>query len=361
MSVNAIRDTNTVFVRELRPLVRDPFAVLFGMIQPLVFLGLYGPLLGGVPGLNGESPWQWFVPGIVVMMTLFGTSTVGARLQGEMLTGAHERLLVTPLSRSALLIGRALKEIVPLLMQAVVIVGVALAFPIGFHFYPLGTSIGLLLLVVFGIGLGSLSYALALACKDREWLFWMVQQTLLFPLLLLSGMLLPLDMGPDWLRAASLANPLTYLVNAERALFGGSLALQSLAPGTLAAFAVAAVRIRRRRRRFVDWHPRNAPRRRLSRAMLCAEMCRSIKTLANFEPPATEDEIHAAAVQFVRKLSGTTRPSAANEAVFDRAVDEVTAAARRLIRDLNSKAPPRDREVEAEKARARARERYARA
>jgi ABC-2 type transport system permease protein len=241
MSVNAIRDTNTVFVRELRPLVRDPFAVLFGMIQPLVFLGLYGPLLGGVPGLNGESPWQWFVPGIVVMMTLFGTSTVGARLQGEMLTGAHERLLVTPLSRSALLIGRALKEIVPLLMQAVVIVGVALAFPIGFHFYPLGTSIGLLLLVVFGIGLGSLSYALALACKDREWLFWMVQQTLLFPLLLLSGMLLPLDMGPDWLRAASLANPLTYLVNAERALFGGSLALQSLAPGTLAAFAVAAV------------------------------------------------------------------------------------------------------------------------
>jgi hypothetical protein len=88
-------------------------------------------------------------------------------------------------------------------------------------------------------------------------------------------------------------------------------------------------------------------------------MCRSIKTLANFSPPATDDEIRAAAVQFVRKLSGATRPSRANEPVFDRAVDEVTAAASRLIRDLSTTAPPRDREQEAQKARARARERYA--
>jgi hypothetical protein len=90
-------------------------------------------------------------------------------------------------------------------------------------------------------------------------------------------------------------------------------------------------------------------------------MCRSIKTLANFSPPATDEEIRAAAVQFVRKLSGATHPSRANEPVFDRAVDEVTAAARRLIHDLSTTAPPRDREVEAQKARARARDRYARA
>jgi hypothetical protein len=90
-------------------------------------------------------------------------------------------------------------------------------------------------------------------------------------------------------------------------------------------------------------------------------MCRSIKTLANFEPPATDEEIRAAAVQFVRKLSGATRPSRANEQVFDRAIDEVTAAASRLIHDLTTTAPPRDREIEANKARERARERYARA
>jgi hypothetical protein len=88
-------------------------------------------------------------------------------------------------------------------------------------------------------------------------------------------------------------------------------------------------------------------------------MCRSIKTLANFEPPATEDEIRAAAVQFVRKLSGTSRPSRANEVVFERAVDEVASAATRLIRELASSAPPHDREVEARKARARAQARYA--
>ena len=88
-------------------------------------------------------------------------------------------------------------------------------------------------------------------------------------------------------------------------------------------------------------------------------MCRNIKTLANFEPPATEDEIRASALQFVRKLSGTTRPSRANEAAFDRAVDEVTECARRLIASLQINAPPRNREEESRKARERARERFA--
>jgi hypothetical protein len=88
-------------------------------------------------------------------------------------------------------------------------------------------------------------------------------------------------------------------------------------------------------------------------------MCRNIKTLANFSPPATEDEIHASALQFVRKLSGTTRPSRANEAAFDLAVEEVTVAARKLIHSLQTSAPPRDREVEAAKARERSKRRFA--
>ena len=88
-------------------------------------------------------------------------------------------------------------------------------------------------------------------------------------------------------------------------------------------------------------------------------MCRNIKTLANFEPPASEDEIRAAALQFVRKLSGTTRPSRANEAVFERAVDEVGAAASRLVHSLHTNAQPRDRGVELAKARERTRQRFA--
>ena len=88
-------------------------------------------------------------------------------------------------------------------------------------------------------------------------------------------------------------------------------------------------------------------------------MCRNIKTLANFAPPATHDEIRASALQFVRKLSGTTRPSRANEEAFDRAVEEVTAAAHRLIESLKTSAPPRNREEDARKARERSRERFA--
>ena len=88
-------------------------------------------------------------------------------------------------------------------------------------------------------------------------------------------------------------------------------------------------------------------------------MCRNIKTLANFEPPATDDEVRASALQFVRKLSGTTRPSRANEAVFERAVDEVTAAARTLLASLETNAAPRNRDVEMRKAQERSRKRFA--
>ena len=88
-------------------------------------------------------------------------------------------------------------------------------------------------------------------------------------------------------------------------------------------------------------------------------MCRNIKTLHNFEPPATQEEIHASSLQFVRKLSGFTKPSKANEEVFNRAVEQVNLAAEELIRNLVSNSPPRDREIEAAKAKARAAERYA--
>jgi hypothetical protein len=87
-------------------------------------------------------------------------------------------------------------------------------------------------------------------------------------------------------------------------------------------------------------------------------MCRNIKTLFNFEPPATGDEVHASALQFVRKLSGFNKPSQANEAAFDRAVEEVAAAARKLLESLHTHAPARDREIEAEKARERSKARF---
>lgn len=236
-----VRDTTIVMVRELRPMLNDPFSVVFSLVQPIFFLALFGPLLAGNLGgdLPGGDVWQWFVPAILVMISLFGSSTVGANLLYEMQTGAHERMLVTPLSRSSLLVGRALKEIVTLVAQAAVIVLVML--PFGFRLHPLGALLGLVLLAVLGVGISSFSYALALAVRKQDWMFWVVQQTVLFPVMILSGMLLPLEGGPGWMRALARANPLTYVVDAERALFAGDLLAAPVLGGFVAAGVTAAL------------------------------------------------------------------------------------------------------------------------
>ncbi len=235
-----VRDVGIVMIRELRPVLHDPFSLIFGMIQPLVFLALFGPLLvGSVGQAVGGDVWGWFVPAILVMTALFGTSTTGANLLFELQTGAHERMLGTPLPRSSLLVGRALKEMVPLTGQAVVIVAVML--PFGLSVDPLGVVAGLVVLAVFGVGLGSLSYALAVAVRKQEWMFWAVQQTLLFPLMILSGMLLPLETGPPWMRVAAEFNPLAHVVAAERALFAGQFAAGAVLAGVLSAAVTAAV------------------------------------------------------------------------------------------------------------------------
>src|SRR5690606_2401730 len=128
----------------------------------------------------------------------------GQPLDREMQSGSHERMLVAPLHRSALLLGRAAKEVVPTLVQSVILVAVTI--PFGFRLELTGFLIGIPMLALFAMGLGSLSHALAIATRKNEWMFWMVQQTLLFPLMILSGMLLPLDDAPGWMDVLSKAN-----------------------------------------------------------------------------------------------------------------------------------------------------------
>lgn len=234
---NLARDTRNVLTRELKPVLRDPFTLIFSLLQPLIFLGLFAPLLIGDSGRPAGETLAWFVPGVLVMIVLFGTGSTGSNLQYEMMTGSHERTLVAPLARSSLLIGRALKEIAPIVVQALVIV--LIAWPFGFAVDIPGLLIGLALLAVFGVGLGSLSYSLALATKDREWLFWGVQQSLIFPLLILSGMLLPLDAAPEWMQVVASVNPVNWVVQAERALFAGDLGDVTVLWGWISALAVA--------------------------------------------------------------------------------------------------------------------------
>lgn len=234
-----LQDTANVFLRELKPVVRDPFSLVFSLMQPLVFLAFFGPLLSGMTGLPLAESFQWFVPGIIVMIALFGTAMTGSNLLFEIQGGSHERMLVAPVARSALMVGRALKEMVPLVVQAVVITAVASLF--GFRPSIPGMAVGLVLLAVFGLGFGALSYALAIASRERDWMFWTVQQGLLFPLMILSGMLLPLDAAPRWMQVLATANPLTYMVDAERALFNGVFADASVWQGALAASLLAAL------------------------------------------------------------------------------------------------------------------------
>ena len=231
-----LADTWNVMTRELRPVWREPASVLFAMVQPLVFLALFAPLL---PDVGQGSALQWFVPGIIAMTALMGASFTGANLTQEIMTGSHERLLVSPLSRSSLLVGRSLKEVVPMLLQMVIIL--AVVTPFSFELHLGGVLVGAVILALFSVGVGALSFALALASQDQEWLFWTVQQTLIFPVLLLAGVLLPLEGAPRWLQVLADLNPLTYVVEAERALFAGSFPVDTVGYGFLGAGLVAAL------------------------------------------------------------------------------------------------------------------------
>ncbi|MFJ3142239.1 ABC transporter permease [Streptomyces halstedii] len=246
--MKVLNDTRTAFARELGPELRRPAGLLFTMLLPFLFLALFAPLLSGLSGMSRVggntgtgSSWQWFAPGMLVLLALSATAGAGASLLNEMSSGAFERMLVTPLNRAAMLVGRVLKEVVILLAQAVLIL--VLLLPSSFRLRPLGALAGLVLLMFFGVGIGALSFALALRSRGRQTLFYGVQQMLFFPLLLLSGVLLPITRGsaPTWLHVLSRVNPATYVVEAERALFDGRFAETSVLYGGLAATAVAVL------------------------------------------------------------------------------------------------------------------------
>ncbi|WP_336208656.1 ABC transporter permease [Nonomuraea sp. LPB2021202275-12-8] len=230
-----LRDTTTIFRREFVPVLREPVGLVFEMGQPLLFLFLFGSLLDGAVG----SSWQWFVPGILVMMCLTGPMSAGYTLLVELIGGSMERLMVTPLNRTAMLVGKSLKGMTILFAQSVLII--LLAIPLGFELHLAGVVAALALLIIFGVGLGALSFVLALKSAPSGELFYIVTQSLLFPLLLLSGVLLPMDSGPAWLLVAGHFNPVTYIVDAQRALFAGDLTDVSVLYGATASFLVAGL------------------------------------------------------------------------------------------------------------------------
>ncbi len=231
-----MRDTGLMFIRSIRPTLRNPLVIVFGLSQPLLYLVLFGPLLRQVAG-SGSS-WQWFVPGIMVQMALFGTAYAGFALIPEIRSGALERLRVTPISRGALLLGRVLRDTVLLVIQCALLA--AASAILGFR-APIGqVLLGLVLIAVVGVGIGAASYALALKLR-QEYAFAPVLTSTVMPLMLLSGVLLPMSMAPTWLRDIAVANPLSHVVDAERAVIAGQWHDTAIWLGPLLGALVSAV------------------------------------------------------------------------------------------------------------------------
>jgi ABC-2 type transport system permease protein len=241
--VNLARDTWLVFGRYLWIFLRNPVWVIIGVVQPALYLVLFAPLLESIARMPGFPPggaYNVFVPGLLIQLGLFGASGVGFGLIAELRSGVIERLRVTPISRFALLLGRTLRDILIMVIQALLLI--LMALPFGLSIHPLGIALMLALLALLGLMMTPISYALALWLGNED-SFAPLIFTATLPLLLLSGVLLPMSFAPSWLRIIAGANPLAYAVDASRAIFNDQLADPSigLAVAIMAVLATLAV------------------------------------------------------------------------------------------------------------------------
>jgi ABC-2 type transport system permease protein len=201
--------------------LRDPGWVIAGLSQPIVFLILYGPLMTRLirsPQVSSAQAWQIYVPGVLVQLGLFGAAFVGFTIITEWRYGVFDRLRVTPASRLALLLGRVLRDVLVLTVQAVILILVAI--PFGLRASVAGVLVALAIIAVMASSLSALSYALGLALKSEAALGPMLNSVTV-PLLLLSGILLPMSFAPAWLNLVSRFTPFRYVVDAIREAFLG--------------------------------------------------------------------------------------------------------------------------------------------
>ncbi|WP_034091781.1 ABC transporter permease [Streptacidiphilus albus] len=218
------RDTWLVFQRQLLLMWRTPIWIVVGVIQPIFYLLLFAPLLRKVLAPMGATTYaeayQIYVPGLLAVLCIFGGLYTGFSLLGELKAGIIERSRVTPVSRLALLLGRALREVVALLAQAVLITLIAL--PFGLRVAPLSLLLAYLLLGLLALMTSAISYGIALVLPNDSAMAPVVN-TLAQPIALLSGTLLPLALAPMWLQSMAKWNPFYWAVEGMRALFSGHL------------------------------------------------------------------------------------------------------------------------------------------
>jgi ABC-2 type transport system permease protein len=225
-----------VFRRQLRMNLRNPAWVIIGLMQPILYLLLFGPLLKPLIGQFGAAnAYTFFVPGMLVQLGLFGAFFAGFSLIGEWREGVIEAERVTPASRTALLVGRLARDILQLLVQAVILVG--LGYVLGMDASVGGMVLGVMLTVLIGGSCAAASNALALATKSED-VMAPVINVVMMPVLLLSGILLPMTIGPDWLERASDFMPTRWIVDATRSMFGGDFGGSEIYWGATWAFVL---------------------------------------------------------------------------------------------------------------------------
>jgi ABC-2 type transport system permease protein len=216
---NFARETWIVFWRQLRIALRNPAWVIIGLVQPILYLTLFGPLLEPLASQFGvENAYTIFVPGLLVQLGIFGALFAGFGLVAEWRAGVIEAERVTPASRTALLLGRILRDVLQLLVQGIVLIGLGYAF--GLRASIAGMLYGLLLTLLLGASCAAGSNALALITKSEDVMAPLINSIAL-PILLLSGILLPMTLAPQWLQTVSDFVPIKHIVDAIRAAFVG--------------------------------------------------------------------------------------------------------------------------------------------
>ena len=241
--MHTAHETWLIFQRAMQQALRNPAWVVINLVQPVLYLALFVPLLQslvGAPGFPPGDEWQVMVPALLVQLALFGTAFVGFGLIAEYRSGVIERMRVTPVSRTALLLGRSLRDVVMLTVQGALLI--VLAVPFGLRTPLGGALLSLALVAVLGLAMSSTSYGLALRLKSED-AFAPVQNSIIVPLLLLSGILLPMSLAPAWLFTVSRFNPFVYVVDATRAAFVGNLAGTAVLLGVLAAVALSVAAV----------------------------------------------------------------------------------------------------------------------
>ncbi|KAA1010980.1 ABC transporter permease [Pseudonocardia sp. EV170527-09] len=215
------QDTIVVFRRQMRMSLRSPAMILSGLLQPMLYLVLFAPLLQSVAAHVGSAnQYTLFVPGLLVQLAVFGAAFTGYGAIGEWRDGVIEGERVTPAHRSALLLGRLGRDLVQLLFQVVVLIALAYAFGMDAPLPELLVGVGITL--ILGVACAATSNAIALSAKDER-VMGSVVNTLLMPIILLSGILLPVGMGPHWLQFTAELMPIKHVVDAVRSCFAGDV------------------------------------------------------------------------------------------------------------------------------------------